>query len=314
MTIAHHIAHHISPFRRLKGQVLVGVGMPVPFDRVLQLDFALRPGEPAALRLMCEIQGRLSNAILVDGAGKIVLAARQIGQQQSTARSVRVGAPYVPPPAPPGCVPDAGESAGEWSQRVRAAAPAAQQASAARGCGVAAAITAAYRGTGPALCRDMCEIAGVAPSAEPESLTATEWDALHAAWQLWLERLASGKHAVTQDPASGRVSVLGVHSTQRDSVHACVEDIYRAAQHGERTRLLHGRLSKAASTAAASLQKKLGSLRKQKGSHEEGEETQKLGDLVMGHVHCWPQRERTMTVQDWDTGAPRRWPLPEDVM
>ena len=74
----------------LRGLVLTGVSLPTPFERVLKLAFAQRPGEPAACQLVYECMARYSNLLLV-GPDDIVLAAAHQVLQGAGRAAVVVG-------------------------------------------------------------------------------------------------------------------------------------------------------------------------------------------------------------------------------
>ena len=64
---------------RLQDQVLIRCSMPIPFERLVRLDFGPHPSEPAEVSLLCEVQGQYSNVIMVDGdSDTVILAARQV--------------------------------------------------------------------------------------------------------------------------------------------------------------------------------------------------------------------------------------------
>jgi predicted ribosome quality control (RQC) complex YloA/Tae2 family protein len=81
---------------RLDGAKLVSVQQK-NFDRILHMDFLSAEGEHT---LIAELMGKHSNLIFIDGAGKIVGAAKWIGRSKST-RPIQAGAKYQPPPFPP---------------------------------------------------------------------------------------------------------------------------------------------------------------------------------------------------------------------
>ncbi len=74
----------------------------VPNDRVLYIDAGSRSpfGVPSSSRIVIELQPRKANALVLrpkDGEWLIVAAAKQFAGADE-ARSVKIGAPYVPPP------------------------------------------------------------------------------------------------------------------------------------------------------------------------------------------------------------------------
>ena len=86
--------------KRLGGGRLVEVSQ-LGLDRVLTLTFECynELGDLVRLSLVCEIMGRHSNVILVDGEGRIVDAVKRVDFVTSEARQVLPGLPYTPPPA-----------------------------------------------------------------------------------------------------------------------------------------------------------------------------------------------------------------------
>ena len=131
----------------LRNLILVEASIPEPWERVAVFGFAARPGDPVAIRLRVETQGRNSNAMLTseddadaDDAdarteprskmgGTIVACAYQVGASQTSVRPSSPGFAYQPPPPAPGISPDAfGEIPGgladvlEFREAVTAAA------------------------------------------------------------------------------------------------------------------------------------------------------------------------------------------------
>ena len=108
----------------LRNLILVEASIPEPWERVAVFGFAARPGDPVAIRLRVETQGRNSNAMLTseddanpDNAdagnrgrskqGTIVACAYQVGASQTSVRPSSPGFAYQPPPPAPGISPDA---------------------------------------------------------------------------------------------------------------------------------------------------------------------------------------------------------------
>ena len=65
----------------LRGLVLTQVYLPTPFERVLKLAFAQRPGEPPSMQLVYECMARYSNLLLVGPDDTVLCAAHQVGTQ-----------------------------------------------------------------------------------------------------------------------------------------------------------------------------------------------------------------------------------------
>lgn len=86
--------------KRLGGGRLVAVRQQ-GLDRVLTLVFQCynELGDQVELSLVCEIMGRHSNVILVDGDGRIVDSVKRVDFVTSQVRQILPGLPYTPPPA-----------------------------------------------------------------------------------------------------------------------------------------------------------------------------------------------------------------------
>lgn len=83
--------------RCLDGAWLDDVSLPLGFgERVLHLHFKAVDGAPCTL--IAELMGKHSNLILVNGAGMILGAAKNIGRSQSRLRQIGPGVTYAPPP------------------------------------------------------------------------------------------------------------------------------------------------------------------------------------------------------------------------
>ena len=70
------------------------------FERIAALDFECMNelGDIVTITLICEIMGRHSNIIVVDGNGKIIDAIKRINAEMSSVRQVLSGLEYSPPP------------------------------------------------------------------------------------------------------------------------------------------------------------------------------------------------------------------------
>lgn len=94
---------HLAMAARLEGARLRAVQWPT-WERMLVFVFQ----GAASFRLVAELQGRLTNLLLLDEPGRILAAARTVDARQTRAREVRPGIVYQPPPPPFGRVaPDA---------------------------------------------------------------------------------------------------------------------------------------------------------------------------------------------------------------
>ena len=103
---------------QLNQGVLVAIAPVAPWERVLDLQFGPRPGDPPQWHLYVEIMGKYSNVILANAQNQIVTAAHQVSDQQSRVRPIQTGDPYVLPPAMMATLPSRSEPQDAWQERV----------------------------------------------------------------------------------------------------------------------------------------------------------------------------------------------------
>jgi len=160
---------------QLNGLALVGIQFIAPWERVLDLQFARRPGDPILWHLYVEIMGKYSNVILTDAKNIIVTAAHQVSSQQSSVRPIQTGQPYEHPPALLGDLPSLSESQERWQERVSLVPGALKRQ-----------LLKSYRGLSPALVRSMIQTADLDPNQSTETLKTEDWQRLFQCWQEWL--------------------------------------------------------------------------------------------------------------------------------
>ena len=152
------------------------------FERVVDLHFAPRPGEPSGRRLVVELMGRHSNVFLLDAQGRVVSLARQVREQQSRLRPIASGSSYGRPPALQSDPPSLEESQEHWRRRLQLVPVSLRQA-----------LQQTYQGISPALALQLVDGAPE-PAAEllaqpVGTLSQEHWDHLWARWQRWLHDL-----------------------------------------------------------------------------------------------------------------------------
>ena len=148
------------------------------WERVAELRFARRPGEPVQRSLVLELMGRHSNLFLLDDRERVIAAARQVRSSQSRRRPIATGDPYSPPPPLTGEPPRLGDSDDDWIRRLCLLPLSLEQA-----------LLQSYQGISPALVRQLLE--GL-PEAERlsqpvHSLRPDQWPPLRRRWLAWLE-------------------------------------------------------------------------------------------------------------------------------
>ena len=161
----------------LRGLTLTTLQQP-PWERVVQLAFSKRPGDPVERRLVLELMGRHSNLFLLDAGDRIMAMGRQVKPRQSRVRPLGCGDHYSPPPPAPGRLPDGQESAATWQAHLQRAP-----------LSLAPALWQGYSGVSPGLARQLCDAAGIDATLSVTALSPSRWQALYRQWQLWLAAL-----------------------------------------------------------------------------------------------------------------------------
>ena len=174
----------------LRGLALIEIQQQ-GWERVVELGFARRPGEPVLRWLVVELMGRHSNLLLLDDDRQVVALARQVKPQQSRLRPIGTGDPYQPPPPLAGEPPRLEESFGSWQRRLRLVPLPLQQA-----------LRDAYQGISPALLRQLLPCGWGELSVD--SISPEQWQQLWQGWRQWLEAVQMGRFSWQLEPAGYR--------------------------------------------------------------------------------------------------------------
>ena len=173
----------------LRGLALVTLSQH-GWERIVELGFARRPGDPLERTLVLELMGRHSNLFLLDQARVVVALARQVREQHSRQRPIGTGDPYQCPPALQGEPPSRAEPFARWQQRLTLQDLPLKQA-----------LLSSYQGVSPALVAQLVE-PGVAAMPVAQ-LSAAQWQALHGRWLQWLQALDRQQFGFTATEAGG---------------------------------------------------------------------------------------------------------------
>ncbi|KAL4458209.1 hypothetical protein ABPG75_013074 [Micractinium tetrahymenae] len=283
----------------LRGLVLTRAWLPTPYERVLRLAFAQRPGEAPAAELVYECMARYSNLLLLGPGETVLAAAHQVGQRMSSVRHVQVGGRWEPPPPASGLDPDSCPSLEGWRAvlcQLAEAAPADRQPT------LSQVAVRGFRGVSPQLARDLAAAARVPPDVPPAALSPEQWARLHERWQGWLAALRSGDFVPSHCPGSGAYSLLGTQPQAVPAVLPFLHSYYTAPQAADQFGALKQQLTRAVAAAITRLQKKVESLQRQGGEGDKHTQTQRLADMVMANVYRIQPKAASVQVEDWDTG------------
>jgi len=302
---------------QLSGLALVAIDAIAPWERVLDLQFARRPGDPAIFHLYVEIMGKYSNVILTGADNLIVTAAHQVSNQQSSIRPIQTGQPYEPPPSLTGNFPSLSESPERWQERVSLVPGALQRQ-----------LLKSYRGLSPALVRSMVQAANLDPDQPTESLTTSDWQKLFHRWQEWLQTLGIGELGVPspQSPVPSPQSpvpnpfqpgwtdqgytVLGWGMIKpAKNLQSLLNNYYTAELNQQDFAQLRHQLSQKLGNILEKLRQKASTFTERLQQSDQADQYRQQADLLMAHLQNWEPGMKTITLLDFETSKPVTIPL-----
>ena len=286
---------------QLAGLALTSIDLLAPWERVLDLQFARRPQEPALWHLYIEIMGKYSNVILTSADQQIVTAAHQVSEQQSSVRPIQTGQPYVHPPAIRGKLPDLAESFSDWRDRISLIPGKLKKM-----------MIKAYSGLSSAVAVQLLTSAGLTADHTTEMLKPQEWAALFQVWQGWLKCLDSDDFSPAFLPHQNGYTVLSrlisQHASDRTqpagSIQTLLDDYYRYQFNQEEFRRLHHQLSQTLKNRLAKLRQKAATFTQRLQQSDRAEEYRQRADLLMAHLTQWKPGMTQIDLTDFETGEP----------
>lgn len=292
---------------QLSGLALVDIEAIAPWERVLDLQFARRPGEPANFHLYIEIIGKYSNVILTGADNLIITVAHQVSSQQSSVRPIQTGQPYETPPALTGTAPNLSESFERWQERVSLVPGALQRQ-----------LLKSYRGLSPALVRSMVNAAELNPDQSTESLSLPDWERLFQRWQEWLQTLVIGKGEEylnlkpTFQPGwtDAGYNVLGWGIIQpAKNVQTLLNEYYTAELNQQEFAQLCHQIKQKVGNLLEKLRQKASTFEERLQQSDEADQYRQQADLLMAHLQDWKPGMKAIALRDFDTNEPVTIPL-----
>ncbi|WP_138496871.1 NFACT family protein [Nostoc sp. PA-18-2419] len=277
---------------QLAGLALVAIEAIAPWERVIDLQFARRPGENALYHIYAEIMGKYSNVILTDASNIIITAAHQVSQQQSSVRPIQTGQPYETPPKLIGTIPNLSESQQRWQERVSLVPGAIKRQ-----------LLKSYSGLSAALLESMLLIANIPPEISTDTLKPDDWQRLFERWQEWLQALDSSKFqpAWTKDgyTVMGWGGVESVKDTQELLNRYYSDQLYQQLF----SQLRH-QLSQKLNNILAKLQNKAQTFKTRLQQSDRADEYRQKADLLMAHLQNWEPGMKQIIIPDFETNQP----------
>ena len=275
---------------QLGGLALTAIAAIAPWERVVDFQFAPRPGEAPLWHLYAEIMGKYSNLVLTDANGQIVTAAHQVSAAQSSLRTVQTGQPYELPPPLTGTLPSLQETQQRWQERVSLVPGA-----------ISRQMLKAYRGLSPTLARSLAEAALLDPQAT--ELSESDWQRLFERWQEWLQALETNQFTPGWTHSGYTVMGWGITKPAAD-VHALLHRYYTNQLDGQAFQQLRHQLVQKVNSLLSKLRQKADTFEQRLQQSEQAELYRQQADLLMAHLHQWQPGMKTMTLSDFETGQP----------
>ena len=277
---------------QFKGLALIGSKAIAPWERVLDLQFANRPGEEPLWHLYVEIMGKYSNVILTDAEGIIITPARQISAAQSSIRPIQTGQPYEVPPALTGTTPKLEESFTRWQERVSLVPGQLKRQ-----------LLKSYRGLSPRVAAEIAIAAGISPQRSTDTLEDKDWQELFSYWQKWLMVLDSDQF----DPGwlDNGYTVLGWNKIEAvANTQTLLNEYYTQEFNRQQFQQLHHQLNQKLNNLLKKLNVKAKTFRDRLSQSADAESYRHQGDLLMAHLHEIKPGMQSITIEDFATGEP----------
>lgn len=285
-------------WHQLGGLALVEIAIVAPFERVLALQFAKRPGDPILWQVYVEIMGQYSNVILVNQAQEIVTAAYQVGNRQSRIRSIQTGDSYELPPRPTSAIPALEEPRDRWQDRIQLIPGP-----------LGKTLLKTYRGLSSTLVAELLSRADLDASLSTDRLQFPDWERLFDTWQTWLKTLDDGNFHPSLIPSG--YSVLGWKKPQTSPSSAPklttqqILNRYYSDRLNEQTfgQLQHQLQQRLANLLGKLRSKRNGFLDRLQAS-DRSDELRQQADLLMAHLHLGEPGMSQIELPDFETGQP----------
>ncbi|MGH7998269.1 MAG: Rqc2 family fibronectin-binding protein, partial [Brasilonema sp.] len=271
-----------------------------PWERVVDLQFARRPGESPLYHLYVEIMGKYSNVILTDANNSIVTVAHQVKQQQSSVRPILTGQPYETPPSLTAAIPSLNESQERWQERVSLVPGAIKRQ-----------LLKTHRGVSPSLIQSMLLVSDIDPESSTDSLKLDDWQRLFQHWQEWLQKLQSDKFEPAWTPEGYTVLGWGVDKSAKD-IQELLNRYYTDQFNQQIFSQLRHQLSQKLNNLLEKLRVKSANFQQRLQQSEKADEYRQKADLLMAYLHEWQVGMTEIIIPDFETSEPVKIALQPD--
>ncbi len=280
----------------LGGLAMTAMEMLTPWERLVRLTFAPRPGAEALYYLYVEPIGKYSNLTLTDADNLIITTAHQVSNKQSSVRTIETGRPYEVPPSLTDPMPSLEEPIDRWIDRVSLIPDKLNQR-----------LVRSYRGLSTILTNELITISGLDPIQTTDTLTRSNWEKLFASWQKWLRTITQVEgYQFRPHLTDNGFSVLGWDNsgTPVATVNEAIETYYTRTLDREAFTQLKHQLTQKLSTILAKLRLKANTFKTKLQESTGADEYRHNADLLMAYLQEWQPGMKQIILNDFETGEP----------
>ena len=275
---------------QLGGLALIAIAEVSPWERVLDFQFAKRPGEAPLWHLYVEVMTKYSNVILTTADNLVITCAHQVNSQQSSVRQIQTGQPYELPPSLTNPIPNLQETQQQWQERI-SLVPGSLWKN----------IIKNYRGLSKALVQPMIETAGLDTQKSTDDLTASDSEKLFLLWQKWL--LILEKLDFYPSLTSTGYSVTGWGAIESvNTVNELLNSYYTQNLNQQEFNQLHHQISQKLNSITVKLQLKADTFTERLKQSDGAELLRSQADLLMANLHQWQPGMKNISLADFETG------------
>ncbi len=280
---------------QLSGLALIAIAEVSPWERVLDLQFAKRPGESALWHLYVEIMSKYSNVVLTGQDHLIVTTAHQVSRQQSSVRPIQTSQPYELPPSLTDPIPRLSEPLDQWQRRVSLIPGSLKRQ-----------LLKSYRGLSSALIVAMVQAAELDPDRSTDSLTDAEWTRLFNCWCQWLEALE--KSNFYPHLTETGYSVIAWNYSSPKSSFKTVQELlnlyYVAELNQQEFKQLRHQISQKLNNILSKLRQKADGFIQRLKQSDNADSYRSQADLLMASLQDWKPGMKSIILSDFETGEP----------
>lgn len=275
---------------QLGGLALIAIAEVSPWERVLDFQFAKRPGEAPLWHLYVEVMTKYSNVILTTANNLVITCAHQVNSQQSSVRQIQTGQAYELPPSLINPIPSLKETQQEWQERI-SLIPGSLWRN----------LIKNYRGLSKALVQPMIETAGLDPQQWTDSLNNSEWERLFQLWQKWLQVLE--KLIFYPSWTSTGYTVMGWKAIESvDTVGELLNRYYTQQLNQQKFSQLYHQISQKLNSITTKLHFKADTFTQRLKQSDGAELLRSQADLLMANLQEWQPGMKNISLGDFETG------------